>query len=122
MTSLLTIFPIHHTRTVVVLEMAYSAADPSQAAFAASKVRSQSDSDLLNPTPASNGVYDKAGSLKRNTSMDDMNTRGKRRNFLYKLVRPWKWRSRRKSKIRTQGGLEAFSRPSSLRPRLLVAC
>lgn len=85
--------------------MAYSVPDPPQSAFAATKVRSQSDSDLLNPTTAGNGL----GSLKRNTSMDDMNAvagGGKRKNFLYRLVRPWKWRNkRRSSKIKAQGGL-----------------
>lgn len=79
----------------VICKMAYS--DPSQAAFAASKTRSQSDSDLLNPAPDSNGVC-QGGNIKRNTSMDDLSARGKRKNFLYKLVRPWKWRGRRKSK------------------------
>jgi len=83
--------------------MAYSDQSQVQATFAASKSRSQSDSDLLNPTPAGNGVY-QAGSLKRNTSMDDLNARSKRKNFLYKLVRPWKWRTRRKSsKAKLQG-------------------
>lgn len=84
--------------------MAYSLPDPTQRAFAASKVRSQSDSNLLNSAQAGNGLHEK-GSLKRNTSMDDMNARGKRKNFLYRLVRPWKWRSRRKSssKIKSRG-------------------
>lgn len=82
--------------------MAYSVyTDPSQSAFAATKVRSQSDSNLLNQAPAENGVYGQGG-LKRNTSMDDV--RGKRKNFLYRLVRPWKWRNMRKSsKIKAQG-------------------
>lgn len=80
--------------------MAYS--DPSQKSFAATRVRSQSDSDLLNPPPDSNGIYP-VGGIKRNTSMDDLEARGKRKNFLYKLVRPWKWRSRSKSKQRFPG-------------------
>ena len=37
--------------------------------------------------------------------MDDLNARSKRRNFLYKLVRPWKWRRRKSSKIKSQGEL-----------------
>ncbi len=80
--------------------MAYS--DPSQGqAFAATKARSQSDSDLLNPGSSNNNGI---GGIKRNTSMDDLQARGKRKNnFLYKLVRPWKWRGRRKSKLRSQG-------------------
>ena len=84
-------------------KMAYY--DPSQTALAASKIRSQSDSNLLSQPPTGNGV----GSLKRNTSMDDMNVRGKRKNFLYKLVRPWKWRSRRKSKTKSHGELPAHA-------------
>jgi len=77
-------------------------ADASQKSFASSRIRSQSDSDLLNPTGDSNGIYPAAG-IKRNTSMDDLETRGKRKNFLYKLVRPWKWRNRRKSKNKFPG-------------------
>jgi hypothetical protein len=81
--------------------MAYSESDHSQSAFAGSKVRSQSDSDLLNPTSAGNGLY-----TPGSTTMDDMNVGGKRKNFLYRLVRPWKWRAKRKtSKIKSQGKL-----------------
>lgn len=88
--------------------MAYSVSDPSQSALAGSKIRSQSDSNLLNSAPAGNGV----GNLKRNTSMDDIGVRGKRKNFLYRLVRPWKWRSRRKSsKIKSPGELVKVSAP-----------
>ena len=75
--------------------MAFS--DPTQKTFAASRIRSQSDSNLANQASDSNGIYPASG-LKRNTSMDDLEGRGKRKNFLYKLVRPWKWRNRRKSK------------------------
>lgn len=74
--------------------MAFSGA--SQKTFAESKTRSQSDSDLLNPGGNSNGIYPGSG-IKRNTSMDDLEARSKKKNFLYKLVRPWKWRHKRKS-------------------------
>lgn len=82
--------------------MAYS--NITQKAFAASRVRSQSDSDLTNPSSDSNGIYPVSG-LKRNTSMDDLESRDKRKNFLYRLVRPWKWGTtlRRKSKNRLSG-------------------
>ena len=80
--------------------MAHS--DASQGAFAATKTRSQSDSDLLNPGQASNGVPQREG-IRRNSSMDDLEVKDKRKNFLYRLVRPWKWRAKRKSKIRGKG-------------------
>ena len=68
--------------------------DPSQVSFATTKARSQSDSNLLNPSTG--GLYANGGVI----SMDDIAAvSGKRKNFLYKLVRPWKWRSRRKSKL-----------------------
>ena len=75
--------------------MAYSSG------FAASKSRSQSDSDLLGPKPEENGAA-KGGSFRRNTSMEDLDYNPKKKNFFYKLVRPWKWRRRRRPN-RTEG-------------------
>ena len=62
----------------------------------ASRVRSQSDSDLLGPKPDQNGVIDPS-TIRRNTSMEDLSSTGrsKRRNFFFRLVRPWKWRIRK---------------------------
>ena len=88
----------------VVYKMAYS--QPGGASFVNSKIRSQSDSDLLAPKPDYNGVYG-SGSLRRNTSMDEIASRGsKRKNFFYRLVRPWKWRKPKKgkSKDKLKGG------------------
>ena len=88
----------------VVYKMAYS--QPGGASFVNSRIRSQSDSDLLAPKPDHNGVYS-SGSLRRNTSMDEIASRGnKKRNFFYRLVRPWKWRKpkRGKSKDKLKGG------------------
>ena len=73
--------------------MAYS---NTSAAFAATKVRSQSDSDLLAPKQGNNGVFQHGG-MRRNTSVDDFETGSKKRNFLHKLVRPWKWRKKKKN-------------------------
>lgn len=63
--------------------------------LAASKVRSQSDSDLLGPKTGENGAA-QGGSLGR--SVDDIGINPKKKNFFYKLVRPWKWRRRRRPK------------------------
>lgn len=71
--------------------MAHSSRPPnSLAAFG----RSQSDSDLISQKPDQNGLRE---SLRRNTSMEDLSsaTGGRTKNFLYRLVRPWKWRRRR---------------------------
>ena len=61
--------------------------------LAASKVRSQSDSNLLGQKPEENG----AAQVGR--SVDDIGYNPKKKNFLYKLVRPWKWRRRRRPKV-----------------------
>jgi len=85
--------------------MAYSQ-PPGGASFVNSKIRSQSDSDLLAPKPDYNGVYG-SGSLRRNTSMDEIASgSSKRKNFFYRLVRPWKWRKPKKgkSKDKLKGG------------------
>ena len=64
--------------------------------FAGSKVRSQSDSNLLGPKPEENGAVQGRDSFGR--SVDDLGYNPKKRNFFYKLVRPWKWRRRRRPK------------------------
>ena len=59
--------------------------------------RSQSDSNLLNPHEESNGTTE---SMVRMGSVGDLSPRklgSKKKGFLYKLVRPWKWRIKRKS-------------------------
>lgn len=59
--------------------------------------RSQSDSNLLNPHVESNGTSD---SMVRLGSVGDLSPRkggSKKKGFLYKLVRPWKWRMKRKN-------------------------
>ena len=63
--------------------------------FASSKVLSQSDSNLLGQKPEENGAA-RGGSFGR--SVDDINLNPKKKNFFYKLVRPWKWRRRRRPK------------------------
>lgn len=67
------------------------------AGLAGSKVRSQSDSDLLGPKPEENGAVQGRASFGR--SVDDLGYNPKKRNFFYKLVRPWKWRRRRRPKV-----------------------
>ena len=65
--------------------------------FAASKVRSQSDSNLLGSSmPEGNGAV-QGGSFRRNISVEDLEYNTKKRNFFYKLVRPWKWRRKRRT-------------------------
>lgn len=65
--------------------------------FAASKVRSQSDSNLLGSAkPEENGAA-QGGSFRRNVSVEDLDYNTKKRNFFYKLVRPWKWRRKRRT-------------------------
>ena len=60
-----------------------------------SRVKSQSDSDLLGPKPDdANGIYPSAGgSLRRDHSADDLafESQKKRRGLFSRLVRPWKW-------------------------------
>ena len=68
--------------------MAYSSS------FAASKVRSQSDSNLLGQT-----MPEENGAAQVGRSVDDLGYNPKKRNFLYKLVRPWKWRRKRRPKV-----------------------
>jgi len=75
--------------------MAYS--QPVGAAFLDTRARSQSDSDLLAPKPNQNGLYG-SGSLKRNSSMDEISRQTKRKGFFYRLVRPWKWRKPKRNK------------------------
>ena len=65
--------------------------------LADSRVKSQSDSDLLNPSSA-----DGKGRFRRNSSMDDMDT-SKKKGFLYHLVRPWKWTRKKKKSTGTKG-------------------
>ena len=74
-----------------VCKMAYAGSS-----LLASRVRSQSDSDLLAPKPDQNGTLEQS-TIRRNTSMEDLTTNGrsKRKNFFFRLVRPWKWRRRR---------------------------
>lgn len=67
--------------------------------FLASKTMSQSDSDLLSPAKA---PAEPSESMIRRTSVEDIArssarpSRGKR--ILMKLVRPWTWRKKKKSK------------------------
>lgn len=66
--------------------MAYSTA------LADTRVMSQSDSNLLTSKPGE-------GHIRRNSSVDDMESSAKSgKGFLYRLVRPWKWRKKKKSK------------------------
>lgn len=68
--------------------------------LADSRVKSQSDSDLLNPNSDEG-----RGRFRRNSSMDDMDT-SKKKGFLYHLVRPWKWHRKKKKSTgsRDDGG------------------
>ena len=68
----------------------------NSSSFAASKVRSQSDSNLLGSKPEENGAAQQGGSFRRNISVEDLGYNRKKKNFFYKLVRPWKWRRRRR--------------------------
>ena len=72
--------------------------------FYNSRVRSQSDSDLLGPKPGDpNGLYGNSrSSLRRDHSADDLatETQKKRRGLLARLVRPWKWRKAKERKRR----------------------
>ncbi len=69
----------------------------NSSSFAASKVRSQSDSNLLGSSkPEGNGAVH-GGSFRRNVSVEDLEYHTKKRNFFYKLVRPWKWRRKRRT-------------------------
>lgn len=67
--------------------------------FLVSKTMSQSDSDLLSPAKTSASASEP---LVRRTSVEDIAhsssrpSRGKR--ILMKLVRPWTWRKKKKSK------------------------
>ncbi len=68
----------------------------------ASRGRSQSDSDLLASKPDQNGVLIQS-TLHRNASMEDVSHSKKHKTFLFRLVRPWKWRKRKKDKKRDSG-------------------
>ncbi len=62
--------------------------------LADSRAMSQSDSNLLSssrPRPS-----EQVGSMRRNSSVDDMDTSKRGKGFLYRLVRPWKWHRKKK--------------------------
>ena len=63
--------------------------------FANSRVRSQSDSDLLSShgSPSAEGA-----TMTRQGSALELTSKSRRRKkFLLRLVRPWKWRKRSKA-------------------------
>ncbi len=59
--------------------------------LADSRAMSQSDSNLLSSRPS-----EELGSMRRNSSVDDMATSKRGKGFLYRLVRPWKWHRKKK--------------------------
>ena len=80
--------------------------------------RSQSDSDLLNPHPETNG----SASMVRMGSVEELspNKKGRTRRFFHRLVRPWKWRIKRKYK--DTGKREMWAVIWEFREGLLSAC
>lgn len=68
--------------------------------------RSQSDSNLLNP--GSNGVTGPVMIRTESASELSPNKHQKKKSFLHKLVRPWKWKKKKKGNkesVHSQGNL-----------------
>lgn len=65
--------------------------------LADSRVISQSDSNLLNSSRQDENL----GKMRRNSSVDDMDTSKRGKGFLYRLVRPWKWHRKKKKTSKT---------------------
>ena len=71
------------------------------------KHRSQSDSNLLSPGEQ-NGNPDSVAVLRSGTlggSMGDLSPQksGKKKGFLHKLVRPWKWKKKKRKGDKDSG-------------------
>ncbi len=68
----------------------------STGGLADSRVISQSDSNLLSSRQDEN-----LGKMRRNSSVDDIDTSKRGKGFLYRLVRPWKWHRKKKKSSKT---------------------